>query len=103
MYKMIEEVSGIIVDVLKPEYVKMPDEEEWNDIAAEIYHSHGMPNCVGSIDGKHIRINAPPHSGSVYFNYKRYFSVVLMAACDAYYRFIWASVGYPGTMDNLIF
>ena len=83
MYKLIEEVCEVIVEVLRPEYVKMPNEEDWKNIAAEVFARHGMPHCVGSIDGKHIRINAPPLSGSIYSNYKRYFSVVPMATCDA--------------------
>lgn len=96
MYQLIEEVCQVIIEVLKSEYLKFPNENEWNSISEEIFRLHGMPHCVGSFDGKHIRIHSPPSSGSVYYNYKRYFSVVLMAACDAYYRFTWATVGYPG-------
>lgn len=55
-----------------------------------------FPNVVGAIDGKHVRIKCPPNSTSVFFNYKDFFSVVLLAIVGASYRFIGVDIGSFG-------
>lgn len=42
-----------------------------------------FPNCIGSIDGKHIRIEKLSNTDSSNLNYKAYNSIVLLGCCDA--------------------
>ena len=58
----------------------------WLSIATVFMKEANFPNCNGAIDGKHIKINYPTPSGSLYYNYKKYYSIVLLAVVDAYYR-----------------
>jgi hypothetical protein len=45
-------------------------------------------NISSSIDGKHICIKWVPKTGSLYFKYKGYFSVILLSCADANGLFI---------------
>lgn len=51
---------------------------------------------MGSVDGKHINIRSPPHSGSDFYNYKNSFSTVLLAVADSDYNLIYVDVGAKG-------
>lgn len=81
-----------------------PTQQTFKNIAGEFWEKWNMPNCIGSIDGKHVRIKSPQHSGSLFFNYKNYFSIVLLAIVDANCKFIAIDVGsYGKEGDSSIF
>ena len=61
-------------------------------------------NYLAAIDGKHITIQYQQRSGAFYLNYKKTFSVVLLAFVDAHYNFIAVDVGsYVKNNDGGIF
>ena len=74
--------------------------EEWNSIADEFNTRWNFPNCLGAIDKKLVHVQRPVTAGSQYFNYKRSFSVNMMALVDARYRFLFVAVGAQGSAND---
>ncbi|XP_077314623.1 uncharacterized protein LOC143934951 [Lithobates pipiens] len=95
--RIIPETCEAIIKVLQPQYLKFPtNSQEWKDLAKEFQDMWNFPNCGGAIDGKHVRIIPPANSGSYYYNYKGFFSIILMAIVNAKYEFIYLDIGKNG-------
>lgn len=102
--KSIKDTCAAINRRMMDTHLAKPTEQEWRNIATKFSNRWNFPNCIGAIDGKHILLFAPPHSGSLYFNYKKTFSVVLLAVVDAEYRFRLVHIGeYGRSSDGGVF
>ncbi|XP_046404175.1 uncharacterized protein LOC124169578 [Ischnura elegans] len=101
---IIHSTCKAIVDVIQNEVMPVPDEAKWNTVASEFWEKWQFPNCIGVLDGKHVTIQAPKLSGSLYWNYKHSYSIVLLALVDPCYNFIVVDVGaYGKNSDGGIF
>ena len=89
---------------MKDEFMPIPKMQDWRKIESEFWTRWNIPNCIGAIDGKHIMLQTPARSGSLFYNYKGTFSIVLMAIVDAQYKFTFIDVGaYGSNADGAIF
>ncbi|XP_046679468.1 protein ANTAGONIST OF LIKE HETEROCHROMATIN PROTEIN 1-like [Homalodisca vitripennis] len=93
---VVAETTEAIWSCLQPQYMPVPDENMWKCIAQRYLELWSLPNCIGAIDGKHVRIQKFKHAGSAYFNYKGYHSVHIMACADADGCFTTIDVGDLG-------
>ena len=73
------------------------DPEDWKKTEERFRNRWNVRHTVGALDVKHIAIRKPKKSGSEYFNYKCYFSLVLLTLVDADYKFLWVNMGASGS------
>ena len=83
--RVVNEISRVVAS-FSHEYVKMPNEEEANEIAAHFLNKTGLPFVQGVVDGTHFRVkkpstkkNPPPER---FFNRKSFYSINAMMICD---------------------
>ena len=85
--------QSIIAEYMDEVLVCPTTPEERRAIADKCYGRWNFPHTCGALDGKHVASRCPPQSGLLYFNYKGFYSIILMALVDADYEFIWADAG----------
>ncbi|KAA0722998.1 hypothetical protein E1301_Tti019038 [Triplophysa tibetana] len=99
--EIVNRTCAALHQVLKDDFLKTPTkEEEWRAISNNFMEKWQFPHCLDALDGKHIYIQPPAHSGSIWHNYKSRFSVLMMAVVDANYKFLYISVGTQGRVSD---
>ena len=95
--KIVRETCDAIWRALHNQYVIFPSNRDyWLRTAEEFKDEWHNPNCMGTIDGKHVIMECPKNCGSAYSNYKGFHSIVLLAVCDAKYCFTLLDIGGGG-------
>lgn len=97
---IVDETVNVLWEELQPEHMPVPTVELFKRVAEDFMETWNFPNCVGALDGKHVRVKCPPNSGSMYYNYKKFFSIVLQAVVDARYKFLVIDVGGYGKQSD---
>uniref|UniRef100_A0A2A4K981 DDE Tnp4 domain-containing protein n=1 Tax=Heliothis virescens TaxID=7102 RepID=A0A2A4K981_HELVI len=97
--RIIPEVCIAFIAVLEG-LIRMPSiPEEW------LTKSKGFtfPYCVGALDGKHIPIWSPSHTGPQDMNYQGNYSMALLSLVDSDYSFMYANVSQSQNTDYKLF
>lgn len=101
---VVIEVCKALWESLQRMHMPVPTVRDFENVAVQYFKKCNIPNCLGSIDGKDIRVKCPSKPGSMFYNYKNFFSIVLMAVVDAIYRFLMIDVGaYGKDSDGAVF
>ena len=78
----------------------LPTEEQWRYIADDFYTKWNIPNCLGAINGKHINIQGPANSESLFYNYQSFCLIVCLAIASGDYRFVIVDIGGYGSNND---
>ena len=99
---IIRRVTQAISKFLPTKYIRvLSTEEDVNNLVKDFYEQHGFPQCLGAIDGTHIRIKQPSCSAhSDYINRKGNFTINCQAAADYRYCFFDVVVKWPSCVHN---
>ena len=98
---IISETWKAIWDCLIEQYVRLPrTSDDWTRIGQDFENIWNLPHCIGAIAGKQVSIKSPLNSGLLYHNYKGFFSMILMAICDARYKFTLVDIGSFGSNND---
>ncbi|XP_068232103.1 uncharacterized protein [Palaemon carinicauda] len=97
----VPEVCEAIIDTYQHEFLKCPKTpEEWKTVAEVFANKWNYHNCIRALDGKHVPIKKPRKLGSLYYFYKKFHSIILIAVADAKYKFLYIDVGAEGGAGN---
>ena len=98
---IITETCIAIYKALQSTYLSTPETpKQWEEISETFEEMWDFPNVIGALDGKHIRIECPKKSGTLYYDYKGFYSIVLLALCDANYNFTLFDIGQYGSNND---
>lgn len=82
---IIDQVCTAIIEEMGDQIPQM-SKEQWLDISNTYNAKWNFPNCLGSIDGKHIPIKCPKNAGSLFFNYKVYMHIHITTDTESVYH-----------------
>ena len=92
--KILARASEAIFQTLKDPFLKTPNcQKEWLSISKGFEDKWNFPHCLVSLGGKHIHIECPKMPGTYYYNYKRFYSIVLLTIWDCNYCFTLFDLG----------
>ena len=72
-------IRNIFTETVKGPFLKAPStEEDWNGISERFEEVWSFPHAVGVMDEKHIPIQYPKLSGTLYHKYRGVYGIVLL-------------------------
>lgn len=68
VHKIVRRLSKAICNCLKSKVIKWPDANSQEETSRRIAAKSGVENCIGFINGRHIRLSCIPGGDKDYIN-----------------------------------
>ena len=99
--KVICRVTSVISEKRDPKYIVLPKtKEEFEEHVRNFYNRYGFPQCIGAVDGTHIKIKRPVDSPTDYVNRKGNFTFNCQVTVGYNYCFIDILIKWPGSAHD---
>jgi len=79
----VDQVSDVLWRKLSSKHLTVPDRDRLLDMVVKYQERWVFPNVFGHAVGKHIRIKCPIKAGSLFYNYRQFFSIVLQGVAES--------------------
>ena len=81
--KVISRVTSVISEKLGRKYIVLPKtNEEVEQHARNFYSGYGFSQCIGAVDGTHVKIERPVDNLTDYVNRKGNFTLIVKGQLD---------------------
>lgn len=99
--ELLHEFCSILIELFFHRLVKFPTTNEEIKMTIDGFATkYQYPLCLGSLDGTHISVTPPMGFETDYFNYKKFYSIIMLAVVDSNLRFTYVNIGAPGRCND---
>jgi len=95
--KIVDQVSDVLWSKLSLKHLTVPNHDRVLDTVVKYEERWVFPDVFSCTDGKHNHIKCPMKAGSLLYNYRHFFSVVVHGVSEFVLRDI---VGYGKQIDG---
>ena len=97
---IVHETVLALHSVLSMEWIVFPEGQNLLKTMRKFESLCNLPQCAGAVDGTFVRLVKPSEYGDVYWCYKGYTALTLLACVDSDGIFTFVDIGLPGSVGD---